>query len=509
MTAIRAFIVVAIVALASAASEAATKPNFIVINIDDLGYADIGPFGSNNRTPNLDRMAKEGRKLTCHYAAPVCSPSRAALMTGCYPKRVLPIPGVLFPAGAVGLNPNETTIAEILRDADYATACIGKWHLGDQPEFLPTRQGFDYYYGIPYSNDMGPAADGSKSSLGQPLPTRDAVVAKTAKAKPQESAETGIVGSGQPPLPLFENEKVIDRVRGPEQQAIVKRYTEKAVRFIRDKREQPFFLYLPHSAVHFPHYPSQEYVGKSPNGLVGDWAEEIDWGVGQVLDVVRELNLSERTLVIFTSDNGGPIQQGAKNTPLRAGKGTTFEGGMRVCTIAWWPGKIPAGTSTDAMTSMMDILPTLANLAGGKIPADRKIDGVDVWPVLAGTSGAIPPRDEFYFYRGLALEAVRSGPWKLHLSLADGPAGKNKGGAGKPQLFHMIDDLGESKNVAAEHQDIVARLQAMAEATKGDLALNGIGPGCRPLGRVADPQPLIDNDGVVRAGFVGAKSRFP
>jgi arylsulfatase A len=298
-------------------------------------------------------------------------------------------------------------------------------------------------------------------------------------------------------------------VRAPEQQAIVKRYTEKAVQFIRDKREQPFFLYLPHSAVHFPHYPSQQYVGKSPNGLLGDWTEEIDWGVGQVLDVVRELNLAERTLVIFTSDNGGPIQQGAKNTPLRGGKATTFEGGMRVCTIAWWPGKIPAGTATDAVTSMMDVLPTLANLAGGKIPTDRKIDGVDVWPVLAGMSGENPPRNEFYFYRGLALEAVRSGPWKLHLSLPDGPPGKNKGGVGKPQLFHMINDLGESKNVAAENPDIVARLQAMAETTKVDLALNGIGPGCRPLGRVADPQPLIDDEGVVRAGFVGAKSRFP
>jgi arylsulfatase A len=430
-------------------------------------------------------------------------------MTGCYPKRVLPIPGVLFPASAVGLNPAEQTIAEILRDAGYATACVGKWHLGDQPEFLPTRQGFDYYYGIPYSNDMGPAFDGSKSNPDQPLPTREEIMAKIAKTKAPEPAETGIVGLAQPPLPLLENEKVIDRVRVPEQQAIVKRYTEKAVQFIRQNREQPFFLYLPHSAVHFPHYPSKEYAGKSPNGLVGDWAEEIDWGVGQVLDTVRELNLAERTLVIFTSDNGGPVQQGAKNTPLRAGKGTTFEGGMRVCTIAWWPGQIPAGTSTDAMTSMMDILPTLTNQAGAKISTDRKIDGIDVWPVLVGTSGANPPRNEFYFYRGLALEAVRSGPWKLHLSLADGPPGKIKGGTGKPQLFHMIDDLGETKNVAAEHPEIVARLQAMADTMKSDLAPNGIGPGCRPLGRVTDPKPLIDDNGVVRAGFVGAKSQFP
>src|SRR5262245_4190136 len=334
----------------------APKPNFIIINIDDLGYADIGPFGSNNRTPHLDRMAREGRKLTSHYAAPVCSPSRAALMTGCYPKRVLPIPGVLLPAARLGLNPTEITIAEVLHDVGYATACIGKWHLGDQPEFLPTRQGFDYYFGIPYSNDMGPAFDGAKSNPDKPLPTREEVAAKAAKAKQQGTSETGIAGIAQPPLPLLENDKVIERVRGNEQRTLVKRYTEKAVQFIRQHKDGSFFLYLPHSAVHFPHYPSKEYTGRSPNGLVGDWAEEVDWGVGQVLDLLREMKLAERTLVIFTSDNGGPVQQGANNTPLRGAKASTWEGGVRVCTIAWWPGQIPAGTSTETITSMMDIL---------------------------------------------------------------------------------------------------------------------------------------------------------
>ena len=313
----------------------ADRPNFIFINIDDLGYADIGPFGSTlNRTPHLDRMAREGRKLTCFYAAPVCSPSRASLMTGCYPKRALPIPHVLFPGNDVGLAPAEVTLAEVLKQQGYATAIIGKWHLGDQPEFLPTRQGFDYYYGLPYSNDMGPAKDGVKSNLGDPLPQTK--------------------GQGQPPLPLLRNETVLQRVLAEDQTTLVTRYTEEALKFLRQPRDRPFFLYLPHTAVHFPLYPGKAFQGKSKNGLYGDWVEEVDWSVGQVLDTVRELGLAEKTLVIFTSDNGGTKR--GLNTPWRGHKGTTWEGGMRVPTIAWWPGRIPAGTSTDAVAGMMDIL---------------------------------------------------------------------------------------------------------------------------------------------------------
>jgi arylsulfatase A len=429
-------------------------------------------------------------------------------MTGCYPKRVLPIPGVLFPAAAVGLNPDETTVAGVLKDVGYAAACIGKWHLGDQPEFLPTRQGFDYYFGIPYSNDMGPAFDGSKSNPDKPLPTREEVAAKAAKAKQQGTSETGIAGAGQPPLPLLENDKVIERVRGNEQHTLVKRYTEKAVQFIRQHKDVPFFLYLPHTAVHFPHYPSKEYIGRSPNGLVGDWAEEVDWGVGQVLDLLRELKLAERTLVIFTSDNGGPVQQGANNTPLRGAKASTWEGGVRVCTIAWWPGQIPAGTSTDAITTMMDILPTLAHLAGGKAPSDRKIDGVDIWPVLSGKQDEKPPREDFYYFRGLALEAVRSGQWKLHLAAADGQPAKKKS-VTQPQLFNLIQDISESKDVAAQHPEIVERLKRLAQTMDGDLGQTGVGRGCRPLGRTTNPQPLIDDEGNVRQGSVGSVSRFP
>lgn len=493
----------------SAARLSAAPPNFVVINIDDLGYGDISPFGSKNTTPHLDHMAREGRKLTSHYAAPVCSPSRAALMTGCYPKRVLPIPGVLFPGGAVGLHPNEITVAEVLKDAGYATACIGKWHLGDQPEFLPTRQGFDYYFGLPYSNDMGPAWEGAKSNPDRPLPTRDEVATKAVKAKANAGDETGLVGANQPPLPLLENDKVIERVRAEQQFTLTRRYTEKAVDFIKKHADRPFFVYLPHTAVHFPHYPSKEYQGKT-GSLVNDWALEIDWSVGQVLDTLRELKLSERTLVIFTSDNGGPVQQGANNGSLRGGKASTFEGGVRVCTIAWWPGKVPASTSSDSITTMMDILPTLANLAGAKLPADHKIDGVDIGVVLTGKGDEQPPREEFYYYRGLKLEAVRYRRWKLHLALSDGPAGKNKQkGEPKMQLFNLEDDIGETRNVAAQHPDLFDRLQKMAEDMGNDLGADGIGKGCRPLGRVTDPKPLIDGDGNVRADAAGNASRLP
>jgi arylsulfatase A len=489
------------------ASAPGAKPNFIVINIDDLGYADIGPYGSDNRTPHLDRMAAEGRLLTSHYAAPVCSPSRAALLTGCYPKRALPIPHVLFPAGAVGLHPDEVTIADVLKQAGYATACIGKWHLGDQPEFLPTRQGFDYYFGIPYSNDMGPAADGAKSNPGKPLPNPDEAAAKAAAAK-QQTDETGLKGFAQSPLPLLENETVVGRVRVEEQFAVTRLYTERAVRFIRDHQDRPFFVYLPHTAVHFPLYPSEPFMGKSPNGLIGDWAEEVDWSVGQVLDAVRELKLDANTFVLFTSDNGGALNHGSNNRPLRGSKGSTFEGGIRTCTIAWWPGKIPPGTRTEAITSMMDVLPTLAHLAGAELPDDRKLDGVNQWPVLAGTADGQPPRDQFFYFRGFKLEAVRSGPWKLHLALAGGTPGQKKTPP-RPQLFHLIDDIGETKDVANDHPEVVERLQAMAQAIDGDLGLDGVGPGCRPLGRVAAPLPAIGHDGTVRPDMAGDVKRFP
>ena len=403
---------------------AAAPPNFIIVDIDDLGYADIAPFGSKlNRTPNLDRMAKEGRKLTSFYAAPVCSPSRAALMTGCYPKRALPIPGVLFPGEGMGLSPKEITVAEVLKEKGYATAIIGKWHLGDQPEFLPNAQGFDLHFGLPYSNDMGPASDGVKSDWGKPQPQQK--------------------GKGQPPLPLLRNGKVVKRVLPDDQQSLVEIYTDEATKFIKEKKNAPFFLYVPHNAVHFPIYPGKKWAGKSPNGIYSDWVEEVDWSVGEILKAVRENGLSENTLVIFTSDNGGTPR--AVNAPLRGFKGSTWEGGMRVPTIAWWPGKIPADTQSDAITGMFDVLPTFAALAGAKVPTDRKIDGANIWPELAGEANAKPAHETFYFYNGLRLEAVRNGDWKLQI------AQSKSAEMIEPKLYNLRDDIGESRDMAKEN----------------------------------------------------------
>lgn len=474
-----------------------SRPNFIIINIDDLGYADIGPFGARNKTPELDRMAREGRKLTSHYAAPVCSPSRAALMTGCYPKRAMPIPHVLFPVAAVGLHPEEQTIAEVLKTRDYATACIGKWHLGDQADFLPTRQGFDSFFGLPYSNDMGPATDGTRSNLGRNLP--EPIV-----GLPQfQQDETGIRGGGQPPLALLENEKVLARVQVEEQFQLTRQYTERAVQFIQENREQPFFLYLPHSAIHFPFYPREEFQESSTKGVVEAWVEEVDWSVGEILKTLREQNLSEKTLVIFTSDNGGVPRHGSGNEPLRGAKGQVYEGGIRVCTIAWWPGKIPAGTETTSITSMMDFLPTLARLAEAKLPEDRRIDGVDLWPTLTGTESGTPPRDHFFYFQGLDLKGVRQGDWKLLLPTTNGQRQVPL------QLYNLQDDLSEKFNVAQQHPEIVQKLQALIETMREDLGLEGIGPGCRPLGRVQNPLPLIDHDGYVRPDALGTTKHFP
>ncbi len=425
------------------------RPNLVLINIDDLGYGDIGPFGSTlNHTPNLDRMAAEGRRLTTFYAAPVCSPSRAALMTGCYPKRALPIPHVLFPGNDIGLAPSEVTIAELLKSAGYVTGIVGKWHLGDQPEFLPTRQGFDEWFGLPYSNDMGPAADGVKSNFGDPLPV-----------SPKNP---------QPPLPLMRGETVIQRVLASDQTQLVTRYTEEALRFIQAHKDKHFFLYLAHNAVHFPLYPGERFRGKSANGLYGDWVEEMDWSVGEVLNALRTHGIAEKTLVVFVSDNGGTPR--AVNRPLRGNKGSTWEGGVRVPAIAWWPGRIPAGTSSDAICGMFDILPTFAGLAGATVPADRKIDGADIRSVFMDDPGKPGPHEVFYYFRGLELEAVRDGEWKLVLPVAAAGKAKARGGAKARTaalLFNLKSDVGESTDVAARHPEIVARLEEARDKDEG------------------------------------------
>jgi arylsulfatase A len=464
------------------------KPNFIIINIDDLGYGDIGPYGSKiNQTPNLDRMAKEGRLLTSFYAAPLCSPSRAALMTGCYPKRVLPIQTVLFPVSDIGLATEETTVAELLKSSGYSTCLIGKWHLGDQLEMLPTRQGFNKWFGLPYSNDMGPQIDGAKSNFGDALPP--------------------MAKNPQPPLPLMQNETVVKRVLANDQIQFVSMYTKEALRFIHENKKKPFFLYLAHNAVHFPLYPGDKFRGKSGNGLYGDWVAEMDWSVGEVLKTLTTNGIAKNTLIIFTSDNGATPR--GVNFPLRGNKFSTREGGLRVPTIAWWPGKVPAGTSTDAICGMFDILPTFAAFAGVKVSKDRKIDGADISSIIIGAPGAPPPHQVFYYFAGLQLQAVRDSVWKLIIT-PDNTNNFKKGNTNPVpinedissfQLYNLKADIGESTNIAAQNPEIVERLKKLVLKMNDDLGISDIGPGVRPLGRVKDPQPIIGQDGNVSPGF--------
>ena len=453
-------------ALQLAVARAGDNPNFIVILVDDMGYGDIGPFGSKvNRTPELDRMAGEGLKLTSFYAAPVCTPSRAQLLTGCYAKRVS-LTDVIPPVSAVGLSSQEHTVAELLNSAGYATLCIGKWHVGDQPEFLPTRHGFDHYFGIPYSNDMGPGESGPR-------------------ADPRK----------YPPLPLVRDERVIEEIQPADQDRLTQRYTDAALEFIRQNRAQPFFLYLAHTAVHVPLHPGKMFRGQSANGIYGDWVEEVDWSTGKILAALRELKLSEKTFVLFTSDNGPWIKQG-KNAgvtgPLRGGKGSTFEGGVREPTIAWWPGKISAGKTSDAVAGNIDLLPTLAALAGVALPADHKIDGRDFSPLLFGQTNQ-SPRPAHYFFNGNRLEAVRSGPWKLAVAPQTEGMGFGKPARSndfQPALYNLETDVGETNNVAAQHPDVVARLEKFAAEMDADLGAKSLSPGVRPPGRVVAPSGM-------------------
>ncbi len=444
------------------AQNSGRKPNFIVIFCDDLGYGDIGCFGSKlHRTPNIDRMAEEGLKLTSFYSTcGVCTPSRSSLLTGCYPRRVNMHQDhnnlcVLFPVGKKGLHPNEKTIAEVLKSQGYATACIGKWHLGDQKKFLPTRQGFDMYYGIPYSNDMG-----------------------------------GRKNSQRPPLPLLRNEEVIEAPVN--QNTITKRYTEEAVKFIKENKEQPFFIYLPHTMPHNPVHASEQFDGKSKNGGYGDCVEEIDWSTGQILKTLKEQGLDENTLVLFTSDNGASNRFGGSNGPLRGWKGSTWEGGMRVPCVVRWPGKIPAGTTSNEMCSIMDLLPTLAHLAYAQTPQDRVIDGENISPIFKNPNEAKTPHEAFYFYQIDQLQAVRSGPWKLHL-----PLESKKRNWGDPigkvptRLYNLEKDIGESEDVSDQHPNVVKRLMKLAEKAREDLGdMEREGENQRPAGWVEDPRPL-------------------
>ncbi len=457
--------------MARSVDAAESKPNIVIIFIDDLGYGDIGPYGATKqKTPNLDRMASEGMKLTSFYAAPVCSVSRAQLLTGCYGARVS-VPGVYFPGQPNGLNPAEYTIAERLKRQGYVTKCVGKWHLGDQPEFLPTRQGFDHYFGIPYSNDMQ-----------------------------RKSSETG-----ERVVPLLRDETVAELLTDEAQSRIVERYTTEAVGFIRENQQKPFLLYLPHTAVHTPIHAGAAFAGKSANGRFGDWVEEVDWSVGRVLDTLRELKLAERTLVVFTTDNGPWLVKGADGGvagPLRGGKGSTWEGGVRVPTIAWWPGKIEPGSRCDAVAGTIDLLPTAVTLAGGKVPDQPVIDGRDISPLLFGKTTQ-SQREAHYYFSGYNLQAVRQGPWKLAIAPQPGTGSKdaNTDASGNAlRLYNLDTEIGEQSNVAAQHPDIVARLQQLAD--KMGAAIGGNSPTeRRPAGVVANPKtlyPTAEADGTAK-----------
>lgn len=430
-------------------------PNFIVVFADDLGYGDLGVFGNPViKTPNLDRMAAEGQKWTQFYvAAPVCTPSRAALLTGRYPIRngmTSPKNGVLFPNSTGGLPQSEVTIAEVLKQKNYATAMIGKWHLGHKKEFLPPNQGFDYYYGIPYSNDMDANPDYGRYLEGTDDPNFQL---------PIEAFN----------VPLVENFKEIERPAN--QNTITRRYTEKAVKFIEEQKENPFFIYLAHSLPHIPLFVHEEFKGKSRQGLYGDVIEEIDWSVGEILKAVKEQGLDKNTIVVFTSDNGPWLMfktHGGSSGPLRAGKGTTFEGGQRVPTVFWGPGFLQPGVINE-MGSTLDLMNTFANFSGTIPPNDRKMDGFDLSKVLTGES-AQSPRKEFHYWTEAKLFAVRSGKWKLHLQQTEPIVyWRPNEPLQEPELYDLEADISEKYDRALQLPELVDELMKLAEDHRADI----------------------------------------
>ncbi len=463
---------------APAPAAAHRPPNVVVIFIDDMGYADIGPFGGKAPTPNLDRMAAEGRRFTDFVvSSAVCSASRAALLTGCYHRRI-GFSGALGPKAEIGIAAGEMTLAELCKQKGYATACFGKWHLGHHPKFLPTQHGFDEYYGLPYSNDMWPLHPNYAH-----LPTE-------AQRRKQ----------GYPNLPLIEGDRVVDdEVTGEDQCQLTTAYTERAVRFIEQHREQPFFLYVPHSMVHVPLFVSEKFAGKTGMGLFADVVAEVDWSVGEILEALQRCGIDDDTLVVFTSDNGPWLSYGdhaGSAGPFREGKGTEFEGGIRTPTIARWPGRVPAGTTCDEFAATIDLLPTVAALIGAELP-EHEIDGCDIGPLLLGASGATSPHTVFgCWYGGGQLQAVRDRQWKLHFPhgyqrfVAGGaggsPAPYGKGEIGL-ELFDLRADPGETTDVAAQHPDVVARLQRAAQELReelGDTLTKTPAKGARPVGRL-------------------------
>lgn len=484
----------------AAPTAASSRPNVVFILADDLGYGDLGCYGAKDiRTPNIDRLAAEGTKFTSFYVAQaVCTASRAALMTGSYPNRVS-MSGALNHTSPVGLHPREKLLAQHFKDQGYATAAYGKWHLGHHPAFLPTRRGFDEFYGLPYSNDNGPLHPTTK---------------------------------GIPSLPVYENEDIVEL--DPDQSRFTARFTARAVSFIERNRERPFFLYLPHVMPHVPIFASEKFRGKSGRGLYGDVVEELDASIGEIMATLRRLGLDEKTLVVFSSDNGPFLSYGEHAglaTPLREGKLTTFEGGMRTPCVVRWPGRVPARRTSDEPFSTMDFHVTLAHLIGAKLP-DVKLDGLDVAPLLFGQPGA-RGRGEFWFYSGEELHAVRVGDWKLHVPHEYLTVAAEPGRGGKPSnwanmkpdsiensgirgiasrhgyrvektgltLYNVRTDPGETANVAENNSEIVARLQQTVQAARADLGdslTNTKSANIRPPGDVRAAVPA----GVKRVGNV-------
>ena len=456
---------------ASPRPQAARPPNIVVIFMDDMGYADIGPFGARSYpTPNLDRLAREGRIFTDFYVSQaVCSASRASLLTGCYNGRV-GIYGALGPKSKTGIHAAETTLAEICRQKNYATACYGKWHLGDHRQFLPLQHGFDDYFGLPYSNDMWPFHPTAKNF---------------------------------PDLPLIDQNEVVNAsVTSEVQNQLTTWYTERAVAFIEKNRERPFFLYVPHSMVHAPLHVSDKFRGKSGKGLYADVMMEVDWSVGRIVDAIRKNGLERDTVLLFTSDNGPWLSYGehaGSAGPLREGKGTMFEGGCRESAIFWGPGRVPPGTVCREPAMTIDVLPTVARLVGASLP-DHKIDGRDIWPLIAGEPGARSPQDAYYLYYGRELQAIRSGRWKLHFPHGYATLNGRKGGTGgmpakyeqariELSLFDLEKDVGETTDVKDANPEVVARLQALGAAMRkdlGDSSTKDPATGAREPGRLKE-----------------------
>jgi arylsulfatase A-like enzyme/predicted neuraminidase len=445
----------------------------VLIFTDDQGYGDVGCYGAKGfQTPNLDKLAKQGVRFTnFHVSQPVCSASRASLLTGCYANRI-GIHGALGPNARHGLHPDETTLAEVCKSKGYATGMVGKWHLGHHPQFLPTRHGFDSYFGLPYSNDMWPHHPEAKKGA-------------------------------YPPLPLFENETVVNADVGPEDQAkLTRQYTERAVKFIGENKAEPFFLYVAHTMPHVPLFAGEGFVGKSKQGLYGDVIQEIDWSVGEILKALDEHKLADSTLVIFTSDNGPWLSygnHGGSTGGLREGKGTVWEGGVRVPFLARWPGHIPPASVCREPAMTIDILPTVAELIGAELPG-RKIDGKDIGPLLRGEPGAKCPHEAyFHYYAQGELQAVRGGRWKLILphtyrtmdgqpTGADGRPGRYRQvRIEKPELYDLDADVNETTDLAATHPEVVKKLLGLAEAVRADLGdalTKRVGTGVREPGRL-------------------------